>query len=265
MLRALLFFVALALPGLASATAGPIPVGGGPPRETLAVLYFENQGNPDLEPLKVGLSQMLITDLTGTDGITVVERSQLQAILDELELGHSGVADPATAARVGELLGSKWMLLGSYFELMGTLRIDARLVRVETGEIVHAFGVNDTTASFMQMEKSLASSFRGALAAQAASISIPDGPSGIADAGHEIPDDGVAYSGELTRGGSPAASDTEVVAPDPKAIEAAVAFSEGLIFLDRSDVPRAREAFEQAVAASPQLEAAKQALASLEI
>ncbi len=260
MVRALLITALLALPGLASATTS-----GTPARETLAVLYFENQGNEDLEPLKVGLSQMLITDLTGTEGVTVVERAQLQAILDELELGHSGVADPATAARVGELLGSKWMLLGSYFELMGTLRIDARLVRVETGEIVHAFGVNDTTASFMQMEKSLAASFRGALVAQSAATTIPDGPSGIADAGGTPEDDAVADAGSLTRGGTEAAADTAVIAPDPKAIEAAVAFSEGLIFLDRSDVPRAREAFEQAVAASPQLEAAKHALSSLEI
>lgn len=254
MLRSLLLAALLASPAVSSATTAG---------ETVAVLYFENQGNPALEPLKVGLSQMLITDLTGTQGVTVVERSRIQAILDELELGHSGVADPATAARVGELLGSKWLLLGSYFELMGTLRIDARLVRVETGEIVHAFGVNDTSGAFMQMEKTLASSFQRALIENTAGVPTEQGPHGIADAAPEPGDDGLAEGGVLTRGTT--AADTAVVAPDPRAIEAAVAFSEGLIFLDRSDVPRAREAFQQAVTANPDLDAAQQALASLEI
>ncbi|HJN78204.1 MAG TPA: CHASE2 domain-containing protein [Myxococcota bacterium] len=45
----------------------------------------------------------------------------------------------------------------------------------------------------------------------------------------------------------------------------ALAFSEGLIFLDDKDAPRAREAFEKAVAADPNLQPAKDALAALEI
>lgn len=264
---------------------------------TLAILYFDNQGNPELEPLKVGLAQMLITDLKGTPGVTVVERARLQEILDELELGHTGVADPETAARLGKLLGAEWMLLGSYFELLGTLRIDARLVKVETGEILHAHGVNDTTRAFMEMEKSIAHSFRTHLEQQASAI--PSGPTGFADGPGAAEGGGDAVAdagGSRTRGESggtdggggaapvttdPAPSDgggsqagggsgdggdaTAVVAPDAASLDAAVAFSEGLIFLDRSDVPRARESFQQALAADPALEAAREALGSLDI
>jgi len=230
--------------------------------DTLAVLYFHNQGNPELEPLKVGLSQMLISDLKGAEGVTVVERAQLQSILDELELGHSGMVDPDTAAQVGKLLGARWMLLGSYFELMGTLRIDARLVRVETGEIVHAHGADGSTQSFMTLEKQLASSFREALAAQTASTPPTSGPTGFADADVPAPPaEEDALADATTRGGSA----TEVVQPDAGELEAAVAFSEGLIFMDRSDLPRAREAFQQALATNPDLTAAQEALASLEI
>ena len=150
---------------LAILLVAPIRAAAGP--GTLAILYFDNEGNPELEPLKVGLAQMLITDLKGTPGVTVVERSRLQEILDELELGHAGVTDPDTAAKLGKLLGAEWMLLGSYFELLGTLRIDARLVKVETGEILHAHGVNDTARAFMVMEKAIAHSFRTHLEQQA--------------------------------------------------------------------------------------------------
>ena len=100
----------------------------------VAVLYFRNQGNPELEVFKLGLAEMLASDLDGTPGVRVIERVELQETLNELELGHSGKVDPATAAQIGKLTGARWLLMGSYFEFQGTLRIDARLVEVETGD-----------------------------------------------------------------------------------------------------------------------------------
>lgn len=233
---------------------------------TLAVLYFENAGSSQLDPLKVGLAQMLVSDLRGTPGITVIERSQLQAIMDELKLGHSGVVDPATAAKVGKLLGADTLLLGSYFELMGTLRVDARLVRVESGEIVLASGANDSAQAFMAIERTVASAFRTALTAGAAA----GGPNAA----------GVIHSGGTGSGAAPAIpaisptpSSTEpgnfpiptVIKPDSHALEAAVAYSEGLISLDTKDVARAREAFSRALDQDPSLDAAKAELAKLDL
>ncbi len=251
---------------------------------TVAVLYFENQGNEELEPLKVGLAQMMVTDLKGTPGVTVVERQQLQAILDELELGHSGMADPKTAAKVGKLLGAEWLVLGSYFEMMGTLRIDARLVQVETGEILFAHGVDDKARAFMDLETQLATAFRGALQVQASGLGdrdgptaptdVPDGgegPTGFADAGGDGgAGDAAADGGHTVRSadGGDAAADAgtpAVVAEDADVIGAAVQYSEGLIYLDQKDLPRAREAFQQALTSNPQLEAARAELAALDI
>lgn len=229
--------------------------------DTVAVLYFENQGNPALEPLKVGLTQMLITDLQGTDGVTVVERSQLQALLDELELGHSGAVDPDTAAKVGNLLGAEWLVMGSYFEMMGTLRIDTRLVRVETGEIVHAHGVDGASNEFMRMEGELATALQGELAKTAAASPSPSG-SAPSDGTRSGPGDGSQATAATVVQTAPAGV---VVAPDPEALDAAVAFSEGLIYLDKQDVTRARESFEKAVAADPNLHAAQAELNAMEI
>ena len=94
-MRRLLAAILLAIAPAAAAADHPV-----------AVLYFDYSG-PDeqLAQLRVGLAQMLITDLTGVEGAPVVERARLQAILDELELGHQGITDPATAARVGRLVG----------------------------------------------------------------------------------------------------------------------------------------------------------------
>jgi TolB-like protein len=254
----------------------------------VAVLYFENQGNPELESLKVGLAQMLVTDLGKNPQLQVVERARLQEILNELDLGHSGKVDPATAAKVGQLVGAEWLVMGSYFEVMGTMRIDARLVKVQTGEIVHAHGVDGAPKEFLQMEKGLAGSFTAALLAAegktgalppreepAMAVVAPAPPVETADAAGGGRKRAKEASG---KGGSPApaappppapapagASETVVVAPNEQSLNAAIAFSEGLIHLDQKDVPRAREAFEKAVAADPHLEAARAELDRLKL
>ena len=245
MLRALLVLFLSLAPAIALA--------GGD--QTIAVLYFHNQGNPELEPLKVGLAQMLITDLQGTEGVTVVERSQLQAVLDEQQLGHSGFVDKDSAARIGKLLGADAILMGGYFELAGTLRIDARLVKVETGEILHAKGEHGITQQFMELEKALATDVGGFLAGTKPAPETKT-PTKTKPAEQPPP---------TTRGGSGGTAPTDVVQYDADTVQAAVAYSEGLIFLDQKDTTRAREAFEKALVSDPKLAAARTELAALDL
>ncbi len=235
MFRALLFCLLAIAPRLSQAADGAV-----------AVLYFDNQGNADLEPLKVGLAQMLITDLQQAGDIPVVERARIQAVLDELELGHNGMADPTTAARIGKLLGAEWLVLGSYFDLMGTLRVDTRVVRVETGEIVHTAGQAKPRERFQAIEDALATELIAGLRAL-----------------HEQPN---SVQPEQTRSGDGASTaPTDVVTPDADAMAAAVHFSEGLIALDQHDSARARDAFTASVAADPTLTDAQTQLAALEL
>ena len=226
-------------------------------KNTVAVLYFSTSTTSEkLKGLEVGLAQMLITDLSGKGEFDVVEREKLQAILDELELGHNGIADPASAAKIGKLLGARYMLMGSYMEIMNTLRVDARLVEVETSKIVGAHGVNGAPEAFMSMEAELA---EFALKTLASSLPKPDGIP--ASAPRPAP-----TTREGTRGAPQPVGPAEGIdAPDPKALEAAVAFSEGLIFMDSGSKPKARESFQAALAAKPDLVDAKIALAKLEI
>lgn len=210
---------------VSSAFAGP---------GTVAVLYFQNQGNPELEPLKVGIAQMLTTDLVGAGQAKIVERVQLQAVLDELKLGHSAVADKDTSAKVGKLLGAEYLLMGSYFSLAGTLRVDARLVKVETGEIVHANGANGGVADFMELEHTLAASFRERL-------------------------------GQLLPGVVPALPEVTRAVAAAHPLDAALALSEGLIALDNHELPRARDSFQKALTDDPRMEAARTQLAALEL
>jgi len=110
-------------------------------RPGVAVLPFDNGGSfgrdPwDYEALGVGLQQMLITELSLNSGLRLVERSRLREILDELELTRMGAVDPGTAANVGRLVQARYVVVGGFVDADGTMRLDGRMVDVETGQIL---------------------------------------------------------------------------------------------------------------------------------
>ncbi len=126
-------------------------------RKIIAVLYFEdNSEGKALTPLKKGIADMLISDLSNVAMLRVVERARLEELLKEQKMSQTKLADPATAQQIGKMLGAEAILLGSYFGMMGTLRIDARILNVETGEVIKSEGVDGSQSDFMQLQKKLA-------------------------------------------------------------------------------------------------------------
>lgn len=99
---------------------------------------------------------MLITDLSNINTLSIVEREKLEEIIKEQKLNNSKGFDPASASKIGKLLGAEIILTGAFFEMFGTFRIDARFIDVETGKILKSDGVEGLTTSFFSLEKQLA-------------------------------------------------------------------------------------------------------------
>ena len=77
-------------------------------RPGLAVLPFTNGAvQPELAPLSKGFQGMLTAELASNTQLRVVEREQLQRILDEQRLSAGGQVDPSTLVRVGKLVGAR--------------------------------------------------------------------------------------------------------------------------------------------------------------
>lgn len=143
-----LALLALCLLGRAASAADP---------PTVAILYFDYTGKTaELEVLRKGLAQMLISDLSGASTIRVVERDRLEDILAELKLQGSAKIDPQSAVKMGKLLGAKYLVLGGYFDLQGVLRVDARIIDVETGRVLKSFGTNSKPGDFLPVEQTMA-------------------------------------------------------------------------------------------------------------
>ena len=123
------------------ASAPPASVRAQDTRPGIAVLPFENGGSygkdkEDFEALRKGIAAGLSSELAQTPGARLVDRFETQRLLDEQGLAVADRVDAATAAKVGKLVGARYMIAGSFIDLYGDFRIDARIINVETGEIM---------------------------------------------------------------------------------------------------------------------------------
>jgi len=92
------------------------------------------------------IAEELVTQVmrTAPGRFTFVERRQLGRILDEQKLTASQHFDEATLANVGKILGLDTILTGSIADLGKVLRVNARAVAVQTGEVYAAASVTIT-------------------------------------------------------------------------------------------------------------------------
>lgn len=96
---------------------------------TIALMSFENaSGVQGLDAKVSAYTLEAMTDIKDPF-LRVVDRENMQAIIDEQKLQLSGVIDQNTAVQVGELVGAQALLTGtvlSYSEKKGTLRSKQR-------------------------------------------------------------------------------------------------------------------------------------------
>lgn len=108
-------------------------------RPNLAVFTFD-----EIAPQQPGqgwgasLAEMLSTALINSGSYRLVERKQLQKVLEEQALGQSGALDSETAVVVGKILSIDAIVVGSISTLANAVEADARILNVETGEAIAA-------------------------------------------------------------------------------------------------------------------------------
>ena len=135
----------------------------GPGIQTIAIIDFENNSVDDAEKLNNfgrALAKIMISDFVVFSKLQVVERERLQFLLDELELtdkkvGGKQIMDPASAPRVGKFLGAHSFIFGSFIKLGKTFRIDARIVKTETGEIFKTASVEGKPQDILKLASEL--------------------------------------------------------------------------------------------------------------
>jgi len=125
------------------------------PDNTVAVVNFDNSQLPeDIAPIGRGLAEFTATDLAKIKKLNVVDRLKIDVITDELKLGESGYVDPATAPRMGRLIGSRRIITGSLLPVGDEeLRLDGAIVNTVDKATATGSRAEGEIQKFFQVQK----------------------------------------------------------------------------------------------------------------
>ncbi len=125
--------------------------------KVISVLYFDNTTkNEDYEWLRKGLADMLITDLSSSPRIKVVERENLEKVLKEQQLQLAGVVSDKNAVELGELLQARTLIYGSFVIQGKNIRVDAKITDVESGKIQDSMKVEGSVEDVLGLQQEFA-------------------------------------------------------------------------------------------------------------
>jgi len=102
----------------------------------VAVLPFESVGpRATAQQLGVVVSSEIATALRRDHGVLMVERGRLNALIDEMALGQTGLVDTDKATEVGRLLGAQSLVIGTVADAGDRYLVDARVVATSDGRV----------------------------------------------------------------------------------------------------------------------------------
>jgi len=204
-------------------------------RPEIAVLPLEDGGSygldqEDLAALERGISGMLVSELRLHPDSRLIDRSDAQRLLDEQGLAAGSRINAATAASIGRVVGARYVVFGTFVDLYGKFRVDARIVDAETGQIIHVATASGDQEQLFRIIQNVAQEIL-------ADLEFPPLPNEIeaARTGRSIPTSALMF------------------------------YSRALLYQDRGDTPRAVEFYRKALEAFPNYGEAQQGLHSIEV
>jgi TolB-like protein len=192
-----------------------------PGMKTMAIIDFKNRSvdhKAQYDPMEQGFADLMINRLNNSTNLKVIERERIQWILSEIKLQDQ--YNMEGAVRLGKQLGVQTVLLGSFIILGDQIWLGARLVKVETSEILLTDEVKGDLDEFFELVDKL-----GKKIADNINVTLKE----------ETPQD---------------------VSQAPS-LDAIMAYSVGLSYLEKEDYKNAYEKFEEALKIDPDYEKAK--------
>jgi len=189
----------------------------------IAVFALEYKGTDEsYAGIGRGLAEWFSLDLVKVSQLTVLERVRLQSLIDEVNLGTSGIVDPSTAPRAGRLLRAGRVVSGTYSVLSNNrLQVSAAHVETNTTVVATLPSQEDDLDNFFRLEKRLVFAL-------------------LADLGIELTE----------------AEEDAIQEVPTRNLQAFLAYSRGLLMEDQSNFGAAAAFFQQASQLDPNFDAA---------
>jgi len=197
---------------------------------TAAVMPLgKGAGGAEFDGLGRALADMMVTDLSQSKTLQLVERMKLGLVLDELKLAKSGFLDQRTAQKLGHGLGAQLVITGTFSVVSGTFVMDCRIVVVKSGAILKAARSQGPVDDFIAIEKDVVEKLLAGL-----SVTL-----------------------------SPGARRKLLVSTPTESVKALASYGRGVEASEAGQQEAAQRAFEEALAADPDFAKASIALRDL--
>lgn len=157
----------------------PMAAHGQDARVRVAILPFSAATvvlGEDTQALSAVLTGMIATELSERSALTVVERGEVDALIESRQLALSGRLGPEVEVQLGQLLGAQYVVTGSVVFEREQARLDIRLVDVETGEATNAFKEKVGRDNFLDAVETLAARFTENLKVAPRAVAVADAP-----------------------------------------------------------------------------------------
>jgi class 3 adenylate cyclase/tetratricopeptide (TPR) repeat protein/TolB-like protein len=204
-----------------------VGIGGEKQRRSIAVLGFRNLGHPEDQWMSMTLSETLTTELAAGEQLRTVPGENVARMESKMKLPETDSLGEETLSRIRQTLNTDLVVLGSYFNLGGQVRVDLRLQDTRAGETIASVSDSAPELQMMDLVSRLGAKLRSKCGA-----------------------------GEITP--SQAA---EARASQPVNLESARLYAEGLAKLREYDAQAGRDLLQKAVAADPKNALVRSALA----
>ena len=130
-------------------------------RRSVAVLAFRNlSGKPEHAWLSGALSEMLTTELSAGGKLRTIPGENVARLQADLGLSPAETLSQETLTRIYQTLGSNLVVLGSYLEIGGEIRVDLRVQDTSVGGVVESVSKSFPEAKFLDLVKSVGDDLR---------------------------------------------------------------------------------------------------------
>jgi TolB-like protein len=138
-------------------------------KPVVAVLPFDNNSvgkdAADYNGAGKGMAELMTNDLLSNPNVVDVERERIQALLVEQNLTKDKTIDPATAIRLGKIIGAQYVIYGAFMsDGRGNFVLTGKTVNVETSVIANPTRVNskgdDVLGMIAQLTSKLATEMK---------------------------------------------------------------------------------------------------------
>lgn len=119
---------------------------------TVLVQPFTINGDLKFSWLAAGMTDTVVTDLCMFKEIRVITENDRKKALQELELAQTGLLDENSTKKVGLFLGADVILTGSVTLMGDKLRVNARIINIETSRIENTIKIDGTLESIFDVQ-----------------------------------------------------------------------------------------------------------------